>query len=759
MDLRGAFGAQSILAQLGPTNTGKTHRAVERMLQHQSGMIGLPLRLLAREVYDRVTARVGEGAVALVTGEEKRIPPRPRFWVCTVEAMPVEREVDFVAVDEIQLCGHGERGHVFTDRLLHWRGREETWFLGADTMRPIVERLVPAAVLDRRPRLSRLQGTGALPLRGLPPRTAVVAFSAGAVYGLAERLRVRRGGAAVVLGALSPRARNAQVALYQSGEVDYLVATDAIGMGLNMDVDCVAFAELCKFDGRQMRELADAELAQIAGRAGRHHNNGRFATLAPLAPLPAAVSQAIEDHRFPAQKRILWRSRDLDTSSLDALRASLQQRPPAACLELQDGAEDARALMRLAQDSEVAARARDAESIGLLWEVCQIPDYRQLQLDDHFQLLRAVFLQLRGPRQRLADDWIRRHVDHLDNAHGDIDTLLARMAFIRTWTYITHHTRWVDDARAWQERARAIEDRLSDALHAQLVARFVDPTSRRTRSRDRRGGSLGEQLRAVVSPLANRREEDTDQGAAVARWIEGLVQAAHERFRLDESGRLLDGDRALARLTAGADRLRPEITLLLDDLGAGQRLRLQRRLLAWTRDWVAHLLASLRDERLASLGPAGRGLVYQLEQGLGTVPVARAHDQVRELSSHDRGVLGRVGVRVGRHVVFSAKLLQLWALRERTLLCQAEIGWRLDQPKADTVSFLPSADVSDATYAAMGFPVVGGRAIRADVVESVAVRVAAGAGAAEIARRLGCYPDEVEPIRRALAPSRRRARG
>jgi ATP-dependent RNA helicase SUPV3L1/SUV3 len=759
MDPRRADGAQSIFAQLGPTNTGKTHRAVERMLQHQTGMMGLPLRLLAREVYDRVTARVGEGAVALVTGEEKRVPPRPRYWVCTVEAMPVEREVDFVAVDEIQLCGHCERGHVFTDRLLHGRGRRETWFLGADTMRPMVERLVPTAVLDGRPRLSRLLGTGSLPLRGLPPRTAVVAFSAGAVYGLAERLRVRRGGAAVVLGALSPRARNAQVALYQAGEVDYLVATDAIGMGLNMDVDCVAFAELCKFDGRQMRSLEDAELAQIAGRAGRHHNDGRFVTLAPLPPLPAAVSHAIEDHRFPVQRRILWRSRDLDTSSLDALMASLRQRPSLACLELQEGAEDARALLRLAQDSEVVAHARDAEGIGLLWEVCQIPDYRQLQLDDHFQLVRAVFLQLRGPRQRLADDWIRHHVDRLDNAHGDIDTLLARMAFIRTWTYITHHTRWVDDARAWQERARAIEDRLSDALHAQLVSRFVDPTSRRTRSRDRHSGSLGEQLRAVASPLTNAREEDADQGAATARWIDGLVEASHERFRLDETGRLLDGDRALARLTAGVDRLRPEITLLLNDLGAGQRLRLQRRLLAWTRDWVTQLLAPLRDERLASLGPAGRGLVYQLEQGLGTVLVARAAEQVRELQSHERGVLGRAGVRVGRHVAFSAKLLQPWALRERTLLCQAEIGWRLDQPRGDVVSFLPSADVSDATYAAMGFPIIGGRAIRADVAESVAARMFAGAGATEIAQRLGCDLNEVEPVRRALAPSRRRARG
>ena len=624
-------GAQSITAQLGPTNTGKTHRAVERMLQHGSGMIGLPLRLLAREVYDRVSARVGEGAVALVTGEEKRVPARPRYWVCTVEAMPLEREVDFFAVDEIQLCGHPERGHVFTDRLLHGRGRQETWFLGADTIRPILERLVPTAVLDRRPRLSRLCGAGALPLRSLPPRTAVVAFSAGAVYRLAELLRVRRGGAAVVLGALSPRARNAQVALYQAGEVDYLVATDAIGMGLNMDVDCVVFAELCKFDGRQTRELQDAELAQIAGRAGRHHNDGRFATLAPLPPLPAAVSHAIEDHRFPVQRRIFWRSRDLDTSSVDALLASLRQRPFAACLELQDGAEDSRALVRLAQDSEVMARARDADSVALLWEVCQIPDYRQLQLDDHFQLLRAVFLQLQGPRQRLADDWIRRHVDHLDDAQGDIDTLLARMAFIRTWTYITHHTRWVDDARAWQERARAIEDRLSDALHERLVARFVDPTSRRTRARGRATDRWASNCAPSCPHWPTRTLKTRTRPRRSHAGSTGWWRRRHQRFRLDNAGRILDGDRVLARLAAGVDRLRPEVTLLVDDLGAGQRLRLHRRLVAWTRDWVAQLLAPLRDERLASLGPAARGLVYQLEQGLGTVLVASAREQVREL--------------------------------------------------------------------------------------------------------------------------------
>ncbi len=747
-----AGGPPPITAQLGPTNTGKTHRAVERMMQHQTGMIGLPLRLLAREVYDRVSARVGEGAVALVTGEEKRIPPRPCYWVCTVEAMPERRDVDFLAVDEIQLCGHIERGHVFTDRLLNWRGVYETWFMGADTMRPIVEKLVPTAVIERRPRFSKLSGSGSVPLRGLPPRTAVVAFSTSSVYELAERLRARRGGAAVVLGALSPRTRNAQVAMYQAGEVDYLVATDAIGMGLNMDVGCVAFAELCKFDGRKIRELDEAELAQIAGRAGRHHNDGRFVTVAPLPPLPAGIQRAIEDHRFPVQRRVFWRNRDLDTSSVETLVASLRKKPFAACLELQDDADDERALRRLSEDSEVKARTRDAEGVELLWQVCQIPDYRQLQLDDHFQLLRAVFMQLRGPHHRLGNDWIAAHVDPLDNIQGDIEVLLARMAFIRTWTYISHHAAWLDQPKFWQERARAIEDRLSDALHERLVLRFVDPSARRGRAR--RTGTLADQLMALSPTFAPETEAVPD----TARWIDELVEADHQRFCVDQGGRIVDGQTVLARLGPGHDRLHPEVTVMVDDLDAGQRLRLHRRLLAWTRDWVAQLLAPLRDHGWQNLGPAARGLAYQLERGLGTTLVADATDQVRQLSPADRQALARAGVRVGRHAVFSTPLLRPAALRDRLILCQAEMGRGLELFLPNTTSFLPLDEVSDDSYAAMGFPVMGGRAIRADLVELVSKRLASGARFAEIAKHLSCHPDEVVPLRRALLPERRAAR-
>ena len=749
--------ASSITAQIGPTNTGKTHRAVERMLTHETGMIGLPLRLLAREIYDRVSARVGEGAVALVTGEEKRMPPRPRYFVCTVEAMPVKREVDFLAVDEIHLAGHVERGHVFTDRMLHWRGRIETWLLGADTIRPILDRLVPTAVIERKPRLSQLSWGGNATLRGLPPRTAVVAFSVDRVYELAERLRARRGGAAVVMGALSPRARNAQVALYQSGEVDYMVATDAIGMGLNMDVDCVAFADLRKFDGRKLRDLEDAELAQIAGRAGRHHNNGKFVTLAPVPALSASTVKAIEEHRFPVQTRVLWRNADLDLSSLETLTASLARKPPHACLELAADADDARALVRLSADAEIASRCRSGKNVALLWQVCQIPDFRQLQLDDHFKLLRAVFLQLTGPRGRLEKDWIARHLERLSELQGDIDTLLARMAFIRTWTYITHHARWLDDAQAWQEQARALEDDLSDALHAKLVARFVDAGNRRGRRSVPVQGAFAEQLRHAVARLPDGESENLPDPARWDKWIEDLVEAADDRFGLGDEGQILGDGRPLARMSQGADRLRPEVAVTLEDLGPGAKMRLQRRLVAWTRDLAGTLMAPLRDDRLAKLGPAARGILYQLEQGLGTALASRAQEQLRHIDPSDRSRLGRAGIKLGRKVVYATALLRPEALLARATLCRAFLrpGTPFDIPAPHTRYFLPSDEIDDDTCLAMGFPVVAGVAIRADEIEAIASHIAGGARPSAIARRLGCDHDIATAIFESLVEPRR----
>ena len=763
----------SITALLGPTNTGKTHRAVERMLQHDSGMIGLPLRLLAREVYDRLTARVGEARVALLTGEEKRVPRRPDYWVCTVEAMPVDREVDFLAVDDIQLAAHEQRGHVFTDRLLRARGKQETWFLGAETMRPLVRELLPTAVHPHGARLSRLATAGMEKLSRLPPRTAIVAFSLPEVYALAERLRALHGGAAVVLGALSPRTRNAQVALFQAGEVDYLVATDAIGMGLNLDVGHVAFASLRKFDGREARDLEPAELAQIAGRAGRHLRDGTFGTVAPLR-LPEPVAAAIEAHHFPPVRRLTWRNADLDLASVDALLASLRRRPHLRCLRLVAGAEDAAALERLTLDPDVRARATSPEAVALLWEVARVPDFRKLLLESHVALLTEIFDMLAGPRGVLDERWMEETVAVIDDPEGDIDTLTARIAAIRTWTYISHQARWVKRAAAWQERTRAIEDRLSDALHERLVQRFVErggASGARARPRGRSSDPSGRAPRdaggvaeaahggahpfaALASLRAALSPAKPTGGPSISAWVEAVVAAPHDQLSVDAAGRIAHAERPLGRLARGTALLLPEVKLAaLDDLGPGARSRVLRRLLAFARDLVGELLAPLHAPELGALSPAGRGLVYQLEQGLGTALAGRAGEQIAGLSPGDRALFEAQGVALGQRVVYLPSLLRPRAVERRVALCAAwfDPPGRPALPNASAVSVAVRGQADERAYAAIGFPVFGTRAIRADVVER-AVRALAEGEAAEgaLGSVLGCPAREVRQVVEAL---------
>jgi ATP-dependent RNA helicase SUPV3L1/SUV3 len=737
--------ASAITALLGPTNTGKTHRAVERMLEHETGMIGLPLRLLAREVYDRITARIGEAPVALVTGEEKRIPPRARYWVCTVEAMPVDRDVDFLAVDEIQLAAHRERGHVFSERLLRARGLLETWFMGAETMRPIVQQLVPTARIETHPRLSKLSARGAQSLGSLPPRSAVVAFSTPRVYEIAERIRHRRGGAAVVLGALSPRARNAQVALFQSGEVDYMVATDAIGMGLNLALDHVVFADLRKFDGKEGRPLEAHELAQIAGRAGRHLNDGTFATLAPLPALPERLVQSIELHHFPRVRQIVWRNSELDTGSLDALLGSLERAPRSACLRRVERADDFTALSTLARRPEIRARATDSERVALLWRVCQLPDYRQLLLDHHANLVADVFVQL-ADHGRIDSDWLARQLDRADDPVGEIDVLLQRMESIRTWTYVTSHPKWVDDPTHWHSSARKIEDRLSDALHQALVERFVD-RSRVARSRTpvrpandhpfAELSALRAALDGVLDPLPTKAA------------IEELVVAEHERFVLDVTGRISADGRPLAILTAGPDLLHPEVRVTLEELGSGARSRIQRRLVAWSRDLVSELFAELRAKRLSELSPAARGLVYQLEQQLGTVLAQDARAQLDALCPRDRELLGTAGVELGRRVVFARSLLGAGRMTARAALAAAHFGAELPLPRPGAVSFPAPTRLAKSRVLALGYVLLGPRAVRADVVERIA-RAAARSELHRIASWLGCSRAEAARVLAAL---------
>jgi ATP-dependent RNA helicase SUPV3L1/SUV3 len=753
-----ADATQSV-ALLGPTNTGKTHRAVERMLEHPSGMIGLPLRLLAREVYDRVSARVGEDRVALVTGEEKRVPRRPDYWVCTTEAMPLSRDVDFLAVDEVQLAGHDERGHVFTERLLHARGRVETWFMGSSAMRPLLTQLVPAAHHQEYPRLSRLTFAGSSKLQRLPPRSAVVAFSIPELYGLAGRLRALRGGAAVVLGALSPRARNAQVAMFQAGEVDYLVATDAIGMGLNLDVGHVAFASLRKFDGSHARGLSDPELSQIAGRAGRYLRDGSFGTLAP-AELAPEVAERIEQHRFEPMRRVRYRNADLDFSSTEALLAALEAPPPQPHLAAVPHAIDLAALRTLLRDPEIAQRARRGDPLELLWRVCEIPDFRHILFEVHVALLRDLYLALSaGP---LTDDYLRRQTRDLGERAGDVDALLARTARLRTWAFVTNRPGWVAAAEHWRETLVSLEDGLSDALHAGLVASFVErrgrgqPAAKRSALRPLESSEPFTSVDrhhpfAALSKLRAHVREPQPQPAPASTWEE-LVDAPHEVFELDDAGAILAGSLKLAQLTRGPSITQPEVRLTtLQDVSAGTRSQLQRRLLAFARDVVGRLLAPLDVLRRSERAPL-RAIAYQLEHGLGSARRSDLSATLGALGADDRQALNDTVVEPGRLAVFIPALLSERALLRRlTLLRAFEPAHKL--PPVGRAIF-DQQHLSEQTWMTLGYAVLARRAIRLDLAERVAARFASDADERQALQALGLPKREWAPLtaafRRAL---------
>jgi len=487
------FARSPLTAVLGPTNTGKTHLAVERMCGHSSGMMGFPLRLLAREVYDRVVGMKGPAQVALVTGEEKIVPPGARYFLCTAESMPIGAgrqagtaqdglgDYAFVALDEAQLGADPERGHVFTDRLLRARGREETMILGSASIGRVVKALVPDAEIIGRPRFSTLSYAGAKKLSRLPKRSAIVAFSAEEVYAVAEMLRRFRGGAAVVMGALSPRTRNAQVQMFLNGEVDYLVATDAIGMGLNLDVAHVAFASLRKYDGRRTRRLTVAEMAQIAGRAGRHHRDGTFGSLGhedgDAAFTPEEI-EAIEAHRFPPVEQLFWRNGTPRTDRLDHLISDLEQKPDRPELRAAPEAVDLAVLKRLADDPLVIDRARGRKQVERLWAACSLPDFQKLGAEHHARAVGRIWRFLSddslGAGGHIPRDWFAQQIARLDSVQGDIDTLSGRIAAARTWSYIAHRADWLAHPAEMAERTRALEEKLSDALHAALTQRFVD---------------------------------------------------------------------------------------------------------------------------------------------------------------------------------------------------------------------------------------------------------------------------------------------
>jgi ATP-dependent RNA helicase SUPV3L1/SUV3 len=744
-----------VTAVLGPTNTGKTHLAIERMLAHSSGIIGLPLRLLAREVYNKIADRAGVDSVALITGEEKIKPPKARFWVSTVEAMPRDLDVSFLAVDEIQIAADLERGHVFTDRILHRRGRDETLLLGAATMRPIIERLLPGANIVTRPRLSQLEFAGDRKLTRQPRRTAIVAFSADEVYAIAELIKRQHGGAAVVLGSLSPRTRNAQVAMFQSGDVDYLVATDAVGMGLNLDVDHVAFASDRKYDGYQFRRLNPAEFAQIAGRAGRATRDGTFGTTGRCAPFEPELVNVLQNHSFDSVKVLQWRNSKLDFSSLAALQVSLAVTPTHEALTRAPIAEDLRVLDHAARDADVREMAIGPAAVERLWDACQIPDYRKIAPAAHAELVTTLygFLMQKG---RIPDAWFASQVEQADRTDGDIDTLSGRIAQIRTWTFVANRPDWLANPEHWQGIAREVENKLSDALHERLTERFVDRRTsvlmRRLRENTMLNTEIGKTGEVIVEGHVIGRldgftfapdaaEAGSDAKALQATALKALAgeidaraeklsKAPDDQFVLTSDGTIRWTGDAVAKLVAADEPLHPRLRIISDDRLAGaSREQVQIRLDLWLKTHIEKLLGPLFGlAKAEDITGIARGIAFQLIEALGVLERSRIAAEMKDLDQPSRASLRKYGVRFGAYHIYTPALLKPAARALASLL------WAEKQPNVDMsalsnaqhlagsgrTSFPVDKALDRDAYRMLGYRQCGERAVRVDILERLA---------------------------------------
>ncbi|GAD48951.1 hypothetical protein NT2_04_03640 [Caenibius tardaugens NBRC 16725] len=733
-------GDANVKAVLGPTNTGKTHLAIERLCAHSSGAIGFPLRLLAREVYDKVCAIKGPKEVALITGEERIEPPGARWLLCTVEAMPRDTEERaFVALDEVQLAADRERGHIFTDRLLNARGREETMLLGSSTMEPMIRSLLPEAGITTRPRFSTLRHAGAAKLSRLPPRSAIVAFSAEQVYAVAEMLRRFRGGAAVVMGALSPQTRNAQVALFQSGEVDYIVATDAIGMGLNLDVSHVAFAGLSKFDGVRQRRLTPAEMAQIAGRAGRHQKDGTFGTLSGGGRDVAFTDEevyAIEEHRFAPISHLFWRDGDPRHDNLDTLIADLEAKPGEPGLVPAPEAIDLGVLKRLAEEPEIAAGVTSPALVARFWDVCSLPDFRQLGIENHARFVARLWQDLRSGD--LGSDYVAARIAELDKPDGDIDTLQGRIAAIRSWAYICQRPDWVLAKEEMAARARAAEARLSDALHGRLTERFVNRRTAvlmKTMGKDANllrvelaedgavsveGEVIGhlDGFRFVVDARTGHDDRKLLLAAAERHMPELLAQKAGHLIASQfgeltiERGEILRGEQVVAVLREGKAIAAPRIELAreLAALAPVQRTQLAEALDLWLARELAPLAPLTKLEEAARDPAAGsevRALLLSVIAGRGVI--ARERTGLAQVPQERRRELRKLGVTIGALDIFVPALLKP---APRKLL--RAIGADRRFLREDMASVIPGGQKLPA-----GYRHAGKQAIRVDMAEKL----------------------------------------
>lgn len=756
-----------VVAVLGPTNTGKTHYAIEQMLSHHTGCIGFPLRLLARENYDRVCQEKGRAYVALVTGEEKIIPPHARYYLCTVESMPVDQEFEFLGVDEIQLCADPDRGHIFTDRLLRARGTQTTMFMGSDTIQTILTGLVPHVDVITRPRLSNLEYTGFKKLTRLNKRTAVVAFSIDDVYAIADLVRRQRGGTAVVLGALSPRTRNAQVEMYQSGEVDFMVATDAIGMGLNMDIRHVALAATRKFDGERARNLTRAELAQIAGRAGRYKKDGTFGVTGNVKGLDPDVVEAIERHQFDSLQHIYWRNNDLDYATPLSLRRSLERSSGKSVLQKGRPSDDYVTLSQMIERDDVMAMAQGVDAVRLLWDVCQIPDFRKTLTETHQDLVAEIYKHLRdSDTPVLPDDWMEEHIKRLDSTEGEVDTLMTRISHVRTWTYVTHRADWVQDPDHWRGRTLSIEDKLSEALHHALTKRFVDKRSAVLLGKMEEGAPLlagikkdgevvveGQRVGQIIGfrfkpdETSGREEFKAIMSAArqalkpeIGQRLAMVLKADDKQFKLSDDGHILwqaDATNPMpgepvGKISKGDLLLKPRAQAIDTNLLDGQdKAAITEKLQDWLDRHIHFALEPLfRLTGGDDLTAQARGIAFQLQEALGILPRADLEELIAGLDEEGRKALRARKVRMGPLLVFLPELNKPAAVRLRAILLTLFQGKELpaELPKDGIVSFsVADKNIDAGYYRSIGYPVYGPRSIRVDMLDRVVCAVYDGA--------------------------------
>ena len=685
-----------ITAVLGPTNTGKTHLAIETMLSFESGMIGFPLRLLAREVYDKIIRKVSVDKVALITGEEKIIPTNAKYFLCTVESMPIDKHLDFVGVDEIQMCADHERGHIFTDRLLNMRGEKLTMLMGSNTIKNIISKLDGDIEFINRERLSKLTYVGHKKISRINRKTAIIAFSAEEVYAIAELIRRQKGGAAIVMGSLSPKTRNAQVELYQSGDVDFLVATDAIGMGINMDLDHVYFSNLKKFDGKKLRKLNLSEIGQIAGRAGRYLNDGNFGITGDCKEITAEDVELLENHKFEEIRSLFWRNSYLNFNNPLSLIKSLEEKPQMDWLRKIHECEDEKALKYFLRDKNLINFKFDKITLNLLWECCQIPDFVKKTYGNHYEVIGNVFKFLSSEKGRISDEFMRLQLIKLDKLEGNVDSLSNRIANVRTWSYVSNKNNWIENQNYWIEKTKHLEDRLSDRLHEELTKTFIDKRASvlarglkqdmefKTEILENNNVMIDNHFIGKINGL--KLELDLKKGA-LETDIKSLKKAARQSIgpelekriqtiidtgliELNNDFKIYWNNSPIAKLTTGNDYLNPNFELIVDEtIEINQKQKLSEYINKWTQGKINTVLKNLIDlKNLKENNSSIKALAYQLYENNGVLKREQVSEYLKTLGQNERRILRELGVKFGRYHVFLFQLIKPEAVSLRTLL-------------------------------------------------------------------------------------------